>query len=109
MNRTGPRTTVNLDIYIAGGSSPSAAVVHPYRCTNGVVASALIFWHFPSMSKKETIMEVIRQLPESAGFTDAIREIRIVQRIEEGERAADEGRVRQHEDVRELIRSWTSE
>jgi hypothetical protein len=82
---------------------PSFAV-HKWR-----VASALIFCHFSGMSKKETIMEVIRQLPDSADFADAIREIRIVQRTEEGERAADEGRVRRHEDVRELIRLWTSE
>lgn len=60
------------------------------------------------MSKKEAILEVIRQLPEDTDYAAAIEEIRIAQRIEEGERAADQGRVRRHEDLRELIRSWTS-
>jgi predicted transcriptional regulator len=60
------------------------------------------------MSKKEMILDAIRQLPEDAEFGDAIEEILIIQRIEEGERAADKGQVRPHEEVRELIRSWTS-
>ena len=61
------------------------------------------------MSKKESILNALSQLPENADFSDAIEEIRIVQGIEEGERAADEGQVRRHEEVRELIRSWISE
>lgn len=60
------------------------------------------------MSRKEMIIDAIRQLPDDANFTDAIEEIRIIQRIEDGERAADEGRVRAHEDVREMIRSWAT-
>jgi predicted transcriptional regulator len=58
------------------------------------------------MSQKESIIDAIRKLPEDAGFNEAIDEIRILQRIEEGEKAADEGRVRFHEEVRGLIRSW---
>jgi predicted transcriptional regulator len=60
------------------------------------------------MSKKDMILDAIRRLPEDADYTDTVQEIRILQRIEEGERAADEGQVWEHEDVRELIRSWTS-
>lgn len=60
------------------------------------------------MSKKEQIMDAVGQLPEDAGFSDAIEEIRIMQRIEEGERAVADGRVRRHEDVRQLVRSWAS-
>jgi len=58
------------------------------------------------MSQKESIIDAIRKLPEDAGFNEAIDEIRILQRIEEGEKAADEGRVRSHEEVRGLIQSW---
>ena len=58
------------------------------------------------VSQKDSVLEAIRRLPEDIGFDDAIQEIRTLQRIEEGERAADEGRVRPHEDVRALIRSW---
>lgn len=59
------------------------------------------------MSKKELILDAIRQLPEDADYATAIEEIRIAQRIEEGERAADEGRVRRQEELRKLIRSWS--
>jgi predicted transcriptional regulator len=61
------------------------------------------------MSQKESILDAIRKLPENAGFDEAIDEIRILQRIEEGEKAADEGRVRSHDEVRALIRSWIGE
>lgn len=61
------------------------------------------------MSQKDSIIEAIRKLPEDADFDLAIEEIQTLKRIEEGERAADEGRVRPHEDVRGLIRSWIGE
>jgi predicted transcriptional regulator len=58
------------------------------------------------MSQKESALEAIRRLLDESKFDDAIEEIRILKRIEEGERAADEGRVRPHSDVRALVRSW---
>ena len=61
------------------------------------------------MSQKESILEAIRRLPDDTSFDEVIEEIRILQRIEEGEKAADEGRVRAHEDVRALIRSWAGQ
>jgi predicted transcriptional regulator len=61
------------------------------------------------MSQKETMLEAIKKLPENARYDDAIEEIRILQRIEEGEQAADEGRVRPHDELRGLIRSWIGE
>ena len=60
------------------------------------------------MSRKESILDAIQRLPEDVDFAAAIEEIRILQRIEAAEKAADEGRVRNHEEARELIRSWTS-
>ena len=60
------------------------------------------------MSRKESILDAIHQLPDDVDFGAAIEEIRILQRIEAAEKAADEGKVRSHEEVRELIRSWTS-
>ena len=60
------------------------------------------------MSRKESILDAIQRLPDDVDFDSAIEEIRILQRIETGEKAADEGRVRNHEEVRELIRSWAS-
>jgi hypothetical protein len=58
------------------------------------------------MSEKDSILEAIRRLPDDTSFDEAIEEIKILQRIEEGEKAGDEGRVRPHEDLRALIRSW---
>ena len=55
------------------------------------------------MSKKDTILDAIRRLPEDADYPEAIEEIRIMQCIEEGERAAEEGRVRSHDEVKSLI------
>ena len=60
------------------------------------------------MSKNESILDAIRWLPDDVAYDDVIQEIRILQRIEEGEKAADEGRTRRHEEVRELIRTWAS-
>jgi hypothetical protein len=57
------------------------------------------------MSHKESVLDAIRRLPEDIRFKDAIEEIRILQRIELGEKGADEGRVIPHEDVRAMIRS----
>jgi predicted transcriptional regulator len=61
---------------------------------------------YSGMSQKESVLDAVRRLPEDMRFKDAIEEIRILERIEEGERAADDGRVRPHEDVRALIRKW---
>jgi len=73
-----------------------------------VVTSYATFRHIPSMRRKDMMIDAIRQLPDDADFSNAIEEIRIIQRIEDSERAADEGRVRAQEDVRGLIRSWTT-
>jgi hypothetical protein len=71
-------------------------------------AAGWFFWHCSTMSRKESILEAIQRLPEDVDFAAAIEEIRILQRIEAAEKAADESRVRNHGEVRELIRSWTS-
>ena len=72
------------------------------------VAGPDILWHLCAMSRKESILDAIQRLPDDVDFRMAIEEIRILQRIEEAEKAADEGRVYGHEEVREMIRSWTS-
>jgi hypothetical protein len=56
------------------------------------------------MSRKESIFDAIQRLPDDVDFRSPIEEIRILERIEAAEKAADEGRVRSHEEVRELIR-----
>jgi predicted transcriptional regulator len=61
------------------------------------------------MSTKESILDAIERLPDDVDFNAAIEEIRILQRIEEGEKAADQGRVHGHSEVRQRVRSWISE
>ena len=58
------------------------------------------------MTQKQSILEAIEQLPDGAEYDDAIRAIQTLQRIELGETAADQGKVRAHNEVRALIRTW---
>jgi len=54
-----------------------------------------------SVSVKEAARKLVEQLPDEATWDDLMYEIYVVQKIEEGIRAADEGRVLSHEEVRQ--------
>lgn len=54
-----------------------------------------------SVSVKETARKLVEQLPDEASWDDLMYEIYVVQKIEEGIRAADEGRVLTHAEVRQ--------
>ena len=56
-----------------------------------------------STVKKEA-EKLIRELPESASWDDLMYEIYVRQRIEEGLKAAEEGRLLSHEEVRRRFR-----
>lgn len=58
------------------------------------------------MTRKESVLDAIQRLPETMTYDDAIAAIKVLNRIERGERAANEGRVRPHEGIRVLIRTW---
>jgi hypothetical protein len=58
------------------------------------------------MRPKDSILNAIRRLSDNIGFDDAIDEIRTLKKIELGERAADQRRVKPHTEVRAMIRSW---
>lgn len=49
---------------------------------------------------KEEATKLIRDLPEQATWDDLMYEIYVRQKIEEGLKAADEGRVLSHEEVK---------
>ena len=57
---------------------------------------------------KQLAREAIEQLPESATVQDVIEEIRILAAIRDGEAAADAGRVKPHDEVAQLLPTWTS-
>ena len=61
-----------------------------------------------TVSKKELVLDTVTKLPADASFEDIQREIEILARITEGERAADEGRTTPHEQVKHLVDSWTT-
>lgn len=49
---------------------------------------------------KEEAEKLVRELPEQATWDDLMYEIYVRQKIEEGIKAADEGRVLPHEEVK---------
>jgi predicted transcriptional regulator len=61
------------------------------------------------MSTKELAMETIRGLPEDASWHDIEERIRFLAAIEKGREEVRKGAVVPHEDVRELLRAWTTE
>ena len=49
---------------------------------------------------KEEATKLVRELPEKATWDDLMYEIYVRQKVEEGIKAADEGRVVSHEEVK---------
>jgi len=55
---------------------------------------------------KEAVLEAIQALPDDATFEDIEYHLYVRARIEEGLRAADEGRVVPHEEVKGRMAEW---
>ena len=60
------------------------------------------------MSDKQTVLEVVRSMPETATLDEISDEVAALAAIRRGVKAADEGRVKSHEEVKNLIVAWTS-
>jgi hypothetical protein len=59
------------------------------------------------MRAKETLRALLERLPDDCSFEDVLYHVYLVQQVEEGSRAAQEGRVVPHDQVmRELRRKW---
>ena len=56
------------------------------------------------MAIKEEARQLVEELPEQASWDDLMYEIYVRQKIEEGIKAEDEGRVLSHEEVRKRFR-----
>jgi predicted transcriptional regulator len=54
---------------------------------------------------KDEAIRMIARLPEEASWDDIMYRIYVTRKIEEGVKAADEGRTVPHEDVKELFGS----
>lgn len=62
-----------------------------------------------AMSTKELAMGTIRDLPEDASWQEIEERIRFLAAIEKGRDEVRRGDVHPHEEVRDLLRAWTSE
>lgn len=60
------------------------------------------------MSDKETVIEVVRELPEQATFSEILEHLAIVAAIRRGEQAAAAGKLISHEEVKKRVAAWLS-
>jgi predicted transcriptional regulator len=61
------------------------------------------------MTNKQLAIRAIRELPDDASLEDIAEEIAILDAIREGEKAADEGRVISHDELKRQVKQWLSE
>jgi predicted transcriptional regulator len=60
------------------------------------------------MTAKELVINTLKKLPEETSIEEILEEIEILAAIQQGEDAADAGRVISHEEVKNMVTSWTS-
>ncbi len=60
------------------------------------------------MSDKQTVLEVIRRLPDGVSFNEIREEIEFLAAVREGEQQADQGRLIPLEQVEKNLQSWLS-
>jgi predicted transcriptional regulator len=58
------------------------------------------------MSNKEVVLDLLSQLPEDVSLEDIAEEIAIEAAIQRGKKAADEGRVISHEEMKKRSAEW---
>jgi hypothetical protein len=59
-------------------------------------------------TNKEMVIRKVREMPDRASLQEIAEEVAILALIEEGERAADEGRVISHEELKRQVKQWLS-
>lgn len=60
------------------------------------------------MTAKELVIHALKKLPEETSIEEILEEIEILAAIQQGEDAANAGRVVPHEEVKIMVASWTS-
>jgi predicted transcriptional regulator len=60
------------------------------------------------MSDKQTVLDTVSKLPESAKLEDIVANLTLLAKIREGIADADAGRVVPHEQVKREFQSWIS-
>ena len=61
---------------------------------------------FDVASAKNLVIEVLQSLPDDCSIEDVQYELYVRQKIAEGEKAADEGKLVPHEEVMREAREW---
>lgn len=60
------------------------------------------------MSEKDVVIEMLRQMPETATLEQISKEIAMLVAIRKAEAAADAGQVALHDEVRQKLATWIS-
>jgi predicted transcriptional regulator len=60
------------------------------------------------MGNKEFVIEIVRNLPETASLPEIADEIAVLAAIQQGEEDAEAGRVTPHEEVIQMIALWAA-
>ena len=60
------------------------------------------------MSDKQAALDTVSRLPDSATLPEINEELATLAAIRRGIQAADEGRVKSHEEVKHLVVEWTT-
>jgi hypothetical protein len=61
------------------------------------------------MSTKELVLETVLDLPDDATWSEIEERIRFLAAIESSRQEVRDGKLVPHEDVRDLLRSWTTQ
>jgi len=57
-------------------------------------------------TEKQSIIEMIKSLPDDVSMEDIIEAIYVRQKIEKGLKDSEEGNLYSHEEARELLKKW---
>jgi predicted transcriptional regulator len=57
-------------------------------------------------TEKESIMEMIKNLPDDISMEDIIEAIYVRKKIEKGLKDSEEGNLYTHEEAKELLKKW---
>jgi predicted transcriptional regulator len=60
------------------------------------------------MSDKELALQAVQCLPDTVSLREIGNELALMAAIREGKKQADEGKLVPHDQVKDLLRQWTS-
>jgi predicted transcriptional regulator len=61
------------------------------------------------MTDKQAVIEALSRLPENASLDEINEELRIMTAVRRGREDVAAGRVKSHEEVKQLVQSWSAQ